>query len=143
MAAPGTELQQAIHDVLVADTDLMALVAGIYDSTRTSDGPYPDPFGAADAYVSFGPETVVIDHMNGLRAEDVSLQIDVWSQSVGRWRCRDICHRIERLLDNVPLSLPTHAHAVTVLEQKRILPDVDEAITHGVLVFTVTLEDRD
>lgn len=144
MAEPETELQKAIYDALKGSATLMALVHDVYDDTRLSDAQMAAgaPFGAADGYVSFGPESTVASDFDCIALDDVTVQLDVWSRKVGRVHCKQICRAVRDVLKDVTLSLPTHGHLTTDLVLQRILPDPNEAITHGVMQFTAHIEER-
>ncbi len=135
MTAPDVELQGAIFAAVEANAELMALIGGIYDSVPE------DPYGAATAYVSFGPSTFNLGEFECLRAEEHVVQLDVWSKAVGRVECKDICHRLKRLLGEVDLPLSENAFVRGRLVLGRILPDPADGVSHGVLQFNYDLED--
>lgn len=136
MTAPDVELQGVIVAAVEADTELMALIGGIYDAKTEN------PYGAATAYVDFGPSTVNPEEFECIRAEAHVVQLDVWSKAVGRIECKDICHRLKRLLSDVNLPLSENAFVRGRLVLGRILPDPADGISHGVLQFNFDLEDQ-
>lgn len=135
MTAPDVELQGAIVAAVKADAELMALLGGIYDSVPEA------PYGATTAYVSFGPSTLNLGQFEGLRAEEHVVQLDVWSKAVGRIECKDICHRLKRLLSGAELPLSENGFVRGTLVLGRILPDPADGVSHGVLQFNFDLED--
>ena len=145
MAEPETELQKAIYDALKGSAAVMALVHDVYDDTRLSDAQKAAgaPYGIADGYVSFGPESTVPDDYDCIGLDAVTVQLDIWSRKVGRLHCKQICRAVRDALKDVELDLPTHGHLTTDLVLQRILPDPDEAITHGVMQFTAHIEERE
>ena len=123
----------------------MALVHDVYDDTRLSDTQKDAgaPYGTAGGYVSFGPESTVPDDYDCIGLDEVTVQIDVWSHKVGRLHCKQICRAVRDALKDVELDLPTHGHLTTDLALQRVLPDPEEAITHGVMQFTAHIEERE
>lgn len=145
MASPDTELQGAIFAALKASAEVMALVHDVYDDLRLSDEAKTAgaPYGTAGGYISFGPESSVPDDFDCLPGDEITVQIDVWSNKVGRVHCKAICGAVRGVLKGVTLSLPTHAHVVLDLVLYRVLPDPQEGITHGVMQFEALVEEGD
>ncbi|MBC7154493.1 MAG: DUF3168 domain-containing protein [Rhodobacteraceae bacterium] len=143
MAAPESELQKAIYDALKGSAAVMAQVSDVYDDTRLSDAQKAAgaPWGAEDGYISFGPESTVADDHDCIAIDEITVQLDVWSRRVGRLHCKQVCHAVRQALKDVTLTLPTHGHLTTDLVLQRILPDPDDAITHGVMQFTAHVEE--
>ncbi|WP_136440304.1 DUF3168 domain-containing protein [Pacificoceanicola onchidii] len=144
MASPDTEFQKAMYDALKGSPEVMALVDDVYDDLRLGgqQGFSDAPFGSSDGYISFGPEVAVPDDAECIDMDEISIQIDVWSRKVGRVHCKAICSAVRKVLKDVVFDLPTHGHVTTDLDLQRILPDPDNAITHGVLQFTAHIEER-
>ena len=144
MSAPDLELQGALYQALTGSAAVMGLVHAVYHDTRLADPQVAGgaPWGAAEAYISFGPETGQPASFDEINLTAQTVQLDVWSRRPGRVQCKAICWAVRQLLDGARLALPTHAHVSLQLFQHRILPDPDAAITHGVLQFTALIEER-
>lgn len=142
MDDPETELQTAIYDALKDSDYIMMLIHDVYDDTRLDDTQKAAgaPYGAADGYISFGPESTVPDEYDCIAMDEITIQLDIWSRKIGRAHCKQICRAVRDVLKDVTLALPTHGHLTTDLTLQRILPDPDSAVTHGVLQFTAHIE---
>lgn len=145
MTEPEVELQKAFCDALKGSSKVMALVHDVYDDTRLTDSQKAAgaPYGAEGAYISFGPELTVPDDYDCISSDEITVQLDIWSRKVGRLHCKQICRAVRGALKDVELDLPTHRHLTTDLVLQRILPDPDDAITHGVMQFTAHIEERE
>lgn len=90
MSGLGCEpLQKAIYDALTADSALMALVTGLYDRV---------PEGTAMPYVLFSQATAK-DASNATDpAEEIRLELRVYSRSGGRKQALDVLERIHTVL---------------------------------------------
>lgn len=131
---PDEELQRAIHALLTGDGPLMGLIGGVYDAVPTS------AFKGKSAYVSFGPEYGSPQGLLGVSSSELTVQLDVWSKEEGRLGCKAVADRIERILCDGALTLTENAISSCTLELKRILPDPERGIAHGVLQFVFEIE---
>ena len=134
MAAPENELQAAIWGVLVADTDLAALVGNkVYDRVPMASDVAP--------YVTFGPSDHVPEDAECIDGIDVSVQVDVWSEKQGGFKeCKEITWAIRKALHEVEIDLPTHALAEMRVTQTRHFRDPDGITSHGVVTVEAQLE---
>jgi len=135
MTAPANELQTAIYEVLMADVDIQAIVAGrVYDRAPQDD---------AAPSITFGPANEVPTDSECVRAELHTLQIDVWSEKQGGFKeCKEIISLIKRALHEVPLTLATHAALDPRVTLTRVMRENDGLTSHGVIQLTVEIEER-
>lgn len=130
----ASELQKAIHDALVADAAVGALVGDrIYDGV---------PSNAEFPYVSFGVSQQVTDDMDCIDGEQQYLQIDAWGRSQGRTRiCKDIVAAVKGALHQQDLDLANgHALANLQVESIRVFLDSDGITAHGVISLRADVE---
>ena len=141
MSDPSTELQGAICTVLKADAALMLLVDDIYDDTRLTDAQKSTgkPWGAAGAYINFGPEQILPDDAACIYGDEHVIQLDVWSRKVGRLHCKAICYAVLALMRE-GIVMNRHAMVTLTRRQFQILPDREHGVTHGVLQFSIRIE---
>lgn len=135
MTAPGLEIQTLLYQTLTGHPPLMALVDGVYDRIPDS------PFGAKQAYVSFGASDMNPMDPEGLVMEERSVQIDVWSRKVGFPECHKICAEVKAALHlNEDIQLTDNALVEIQLEFERVFRDPDGLTSHGVLQFRIDIE---
>lgn len=136
---PSYELIAKMFEVMKARTSLTDLVPGtsIYD--RAPDGvilTYP--------YISLGPTIVIPADAECSRAEEITVQWDVWTsgpnEQFGSVMCRKICHEIKLALHDVDLALTINAVVTLQCDMIRILDDPNPAIRHGVVSLTGEVE---
>lgn len=135
MTAPANELQTAIYSALMADVDIQALVGGrVYDRAPQDD---PSPS------ITLGPSDEVPTDSACVRAEQHTIQIDVWSEKQGGFKeCKDIVSLIKRAVHEVPLVLATHAPLDARVTLTRTMRENDGLTSHGVVQVTVEIEER-
>jgi len=128
MASPQWELQGLIWSTLDA-----ALTVPIHDSV---------PESAVKPYVSFGPEDWTPADAECIQGEEVTIQLDLWSDDriEGRKTCKEVMFDIRKALHNVPLLLAEHAYVDGQLILSRIGDDPEEKIVHGVMQFTFMID---
>lgn len=138
----STELIRAMFDTLRATTAVAALVDGrIYDPPpQKQDGSPAVPF----PYISLGPSTTIPDDADCIPAEEITVQLDIWSSGSGAAHssveCRKICDAVKRALHGADLVLSGNALVTLQHELTRIMDDPNPAINHGAVQFTATVE---
>jgi hypothetical protein len=101
--AAAAALRAAIHDALVADTPLTAVLGG----TKIYDEP---PKSAAFPYVTLGEARVFSDFStDGGRGEEHQLTLHAWSRQGGHKEAHMIAGALLQALDDAPLTLADHA----------------------------------
>ena len=99
--AASAALRAAIHDALVADAPLSALLGG----PRVYDEP---PKSIAFPYVTLG-ETRVADFSTGTeRGEEHHLTLHAWSRQGGHKEAHLVAGALLQALDDAPLTLTDH-----------------------------------
>jgi hypothetical protein len=101
MPAVSTALRAAIHDALVADTALGAVLGGakIYDEP---------PRGATFPYVTLGEARVSDISGDGAPAQEHQLTLHAWSRHGGHREAHEIAGALLQALDDAPLTLGGH-----------------------------------
>lgn len=133
------ELQVAIVKRLKADASVKALIKDrVYDRI---------PMKAAQVtaelpYVSFGPEQDMPDHIDCINGGDIVMQIDVWSDKVGRGEAKTIARAVRDALDDADITLGDNALVCLSYEGRRILADPDGLTTHIAMSFQATVEEH-
>lgn len=135
--APPFEIQTFLVARLKSDTSVMALVNGIYDVPPT------DPWGAKKAYISFGPTDVIPDDADCVVGETHTVQIDIWSRSVGMPECKKICAAVKRCLHDADAAFAENALVEIECTLYRTMRDPDGLTNHGVMQFEFKIEDLD
>lgn len=133
--SPEFEIQAFTVATLKASPTLMALIDGVYDV------PPPNPFGAKQAYVSLGPTDTVIDDADCVDGWLHTLQIDVWSRSVGMPACKKIMTEVKRALHANSAELNENGLSEIRLSLMRTMRDPDGQTNHGVMQFEFAVED--
>lgn len=132
MSDPSLDLQKAIIQHLKDDGAVNALVAQrIYDNV-----PAATPF----SYISYGSDQVLQDDVSCITAYEVSIQIDVWSRSVGQPDMKRIAGAVRASLHDADLTLDNHALVLLEHEQTRYLQDPDGLTSHGALTFKALVD---
>lgn len=134
MTSPAYEIQVLLVSTLKANAAVMALVDGVYDTVPAN------PFGAKKAYISLGPEDFVPDDAECLAGELHTVQIDVWSRSVGMPECKKICSAVRDALHEVDLQLADNAFCECRLTLSQTMRDPDGITIHGAMQFEIAIE---
>lgn len=126
------ELQVAIINRLKGDAAVTSLLAGgIHDRV---------PKGVILPYASFGPEQEIPEDSDCLRASEIFLQIDVWSDDPGFREVRRISRAIEDALHDASITLDENALVYLAFDGRRVLRDRDGLTSHAVLTFRAGVE---
>lgn len=132
MTAPANQLQQAVWQALVADTELNALISGrIFDFV---------PHDAVLPYVSFGPMDDLNADAGCIRCSEMHMQIDVWSDRRGFKECKAIAGLVDNVLSAGNIILPECRLISLTQERSLFLRDPDGLISHGVLGYVALIE---
>ncbi|MBK3745622.1 DUF3168 domain-containing protein [Paraburkholderia aspalathi] len=131
MTSPTLELQQALFSRLTTNAALIALIGDrVYDWVPENPT-YP--------YVSFGPMDETSADADCVDAFEISMQLDVWSRSVGYEEARQVADVIRRAL-KADLSLTENALVYLVHRQTRVFRDPDGLTSHAALTFEAVAE---
>lgn len=133
------DLQDLILVTLKADTTLMAMINGVWDSVPAAAISFAAP---KLAYISFGPHDYVEDDADCLIAGVHTFQLDAWSRTVGFPMCKQICDRVKAVLHEADLAIPTtNALAFIRVPSVRFMRDADGTTSHGIIAVTAAIEE--
>jgi hypothetical protein len=124
---PGLALQGAINTTLRAATAVTALVGTrIYDRV---------PQGVAFPFIQLGDVQGIDDgHDCGDAAEEVFLDVHVWSRAVGKVEAQTITASVKAALHKHPPALATGWRCVELMvRDTRTVTDTDVNTTHVVM----------
>ncbi|ABF71264.1 p012 [Rhizobium phage 16-3] len=132
----SAELQKLLFTTLTGTAGVMALAGGVYDRVPA------DPYKTKTAYVSFGPSDVVDDSADCIISGEHTFQLDVWSKAVGQVEAKRLVDLIYNALHEQSLELTENALAEIRVDFRRVFPDQDPLITHGVVTVTASIEEE-
>lgn len=135
MANPSLELQTLLYTTLKATPSVVALVDNVYDRVPA------DPFGALNAYISFGPHDVVEDGADCIESGVHTLQLDCWSRAVGQTACKNIVDAVKVALHERELVLTNNALVEIRVIMRRVFRDPDGITSHGVVMVEAIVEE--
>lgn len=135
MPGPSTELQKAVHGALLADPDVIALIAGRVYDRRPRDNEFP--------CLTYGPSDVVREDLTCISLEEVALQLDCWTRAGGTLHlCRTLVDTVAAALHLAKLDLDAHALARLRVDTVRVFQDSDGLTAHGVVTLVAEIERR-
>lgn len=131
------ELKAAVVSALKADPAVSGFVGARVYGRPSADAVTP--------YISIGPTTVVDDSSEGIPAQDITLQLDVWSAGTGEAysdaEASKIAGAIRAALHDAELGLPTAGLVLLQHRITRIVRDPDGITHHGIVTLAATVED--
>lgn len=132
----GKELWGAVRSALIADTDVMADLNGIYDKSLPAD-----PWGTKQSYMTRGPLVGSQEDADCIIGQEVTLQLDIWSRDPNRWSTDDIISAVRKRLHNQEVALTENALVSLEVTLWRVLDDPDGKTIHGVVQLTARVEE--
>lgn len=125
------EIQGAVTARLKSTAAVTALVG-----TRVLDNV---PANTPRPYISFGPSDAVSDDADCIDADEISFQIDCWSDEPGFVQVRRMADAVRRALVE---ELTINANALVLFEHRstRVFRDSDGVTNHGAMTFTTIVE---
>lgn len=132
---PQAELQKLIYETLRGTSAIMNMVGDVYDRVPA------DPFGSKDQYISFGSSDVLNDGADCIASGAHSFQIDIWSRSVGQVNAKRLVDLVSKALDQQDLQLTENALVEINIDFRRVFPDSDPLITHGVVMVSARIDE--
>ena len=126
-------LQKLIFDTLRAEAVVTSLIGSrVYD--RVPEGPtFP--------YVSFGAYDFVSDESDCIDAGEHTLQIDVWSRSVGRVQAKQITDAVRRSLHGLDADMGAFGLVEMRADFAQVIGDPDGLTSHGIVTVTAMIEE--
>jgi hypothetical protein len=133
MSTAAAALRAAIHDALVADTPLTALLGG----AKVYDEP---PATLAFPYVTLG-EARVNDYSTGTEpGEEHQLTVHAWSRQGGHREAHMIAGALLQALDDAPLTLADHRLVNLRFALADIRREADGRTYHALVRFRAVTE---
>lgn len=132
MTSASLELQGAIVARLKSVSGVTALIG-----QRTYDAA-PDP--VTFPYVSLGPSDELSDNAECKQADEVTMQIDVWSRATGFPEVRRIAAAVRAALHEFEASLTDNAFVLIEHRQTRFLRDPDGLTSRAAMEFRAIIE---
>jgi hypothetical protein len=132
-ASASLPVQAAVLALLNADTELMALVQGVFDWVAEKQ-PYP--------YVVLGDAIETADNTHDSHGSNTVITLHVWSQYRGYAQALTIASRLRALLEHRPLTIAGHGHVATYFVSQQTLTDPEPPgdIRHVPVSFRVLTE---
>lgn len=131
------ELQRYLYAKLRTVSEVINLAGGrVYDHVPNADGKVTAKF----PYVSFGPSNMVDDYADCVEGETHTIQLDVWSRSVGQGECKNIVDGIRKALKRSPPELADNAVVGVNIPICQIVRDPDGLSTHGIIQVEIMVE---
>lgn len=133
LESPALALRAAIHDALVADGPLLALLGG----PKVHDAP---PKEADFPFVALG-EAVVADWSTATeRGTEQQLTLHVFSRSGGRAEAFAIAAAVQEALHDAPLALSAHRLANLRATTAEVVREADGRTYHALVRFRAVTE---
>ena len=133
MPTAAVALRAAIHDALIADSALAALLGGprVYDEV---------PRDAAFPYVTLG-ECRITDWSTGSDSgEEHQLTLHAWSRQGGHSEAHEIAGTLLQALDDAPLTLSGHTLVNLRFALADIRREADGRTYHALVRFRAVTE---
>ena len=135
MPTASSALRAAIHDALVADAPLTALLGG----PRVYDEPPPNP---AFPYVTLG-EARIADFSTGTeRGEEHQLTLHAWSRQGGHKEAHLVAGALLQALDDAPLTLDDHRLVNFRFALADVRREADGRTYHALVRFRAVTEPQ-
>ncbi|WP_435610680.1 DUF3168 domain-containing protein [Streptomyces sp. C10-9-1] len=130
---PLPAVHAAVRKALADDTDLMALVSGVFDQTPETI-PYP--------YITLGEAIGTPDNAHDRTGQETVVTLHVWTQHRGHTPGLEIAARMRAVLDHRPLAVIGHDHIATRFEFQQTLTDPEPPgdIRHVVARYRIVTE---
>lgn len=125
---PEWFVQKAVYAALTGDTDLMAVITGVYDHV---------PAETTVPYIVIGDDTSIEFDTKTNVGEEVTLTIHIWSEHEGRKELKEIQGHLARILHDQLLTVEDHNTVLVRREYAETLRDPDGATWHGVVRFRI------
>ena len=133
MSTATAALRAAIHDALVADDALTAMLGG----AKVYDEP---PANAAFPYVTLGEARVTDFSAGEERLEEHQLTLHAWSRQGGHKEAHGIAGALLQVLDDAPLSPDGHQLVNLRFSLADIRREADGRTYHALVRFRAVTE---
>ena len=116
-------LQKAVYDALTANTDLTAVVSGVYDHV---------PADTAFPYVTIGETTIADWSSKSFDGQVHALTLHIWSRARGRKEVKEIMALLYDTLHDASLSVEDQELVNIRFDFGQTLLDADGFTVHGI-----------
>lgn len=128
------EFQKHIRDLLIGNAAVAGFVTDrVYDSVPESKD-FP--------YISFGPHEVIEDDADGIECGEHTLQLDVWTKTIGVVEAKRIVSAVRKALHRNTTEMTVNAIVTLEVSSTRVFPDPNPPISHGVITLTANIEEK-
>lgn len=124
-------LQQAVYAQLTGDTQLMALISGVFDEVTTA---------ARMPYVVLADVHELASEAHDRGGVDASMVIDVWSVYRGYTEVATIAANVDRLLHRRALTVAGFTHVSIANETHQFMRDPDPDLRRCSTRYRIWLE---
>lgn len=126
--------QDAVYDLLAADSTLQTLLGGSVGSPKVYDHVGTN---RTHPYAVLGDATELKDDTFSRSGKRVSFPVDVWSRYEGSKEVKQIADRIAIVLEGVALTITGYEHIRTVHDKTEAGRDADGVSRRAAVWFTV------
>ena len=131
----GKELWDAVRDALLADSEVMGLVDAVFDKIPANR------WREKKIHVSRGPFYGSPEDADCIVGQEITVQLDIWSQRPDRWSMDDAVSAVRRALHDRELQLTESALVSLEVILWRIFDDPDPLTVHGVVQLRARVEE--
>jgi hypothetical protein len=135
VSSSSAELQKLVRDTLMANADITALAAGVYDNVPAS------PFASKTAYIVLGETDGTPDDAECIYGVEANITLHVWSKAVGKVECKRLTDLVRRALHRQPLSMTDNALVSIEVEFHNVRTDPDGVSSHGIVQVRALIEE--
>lgn len=124
-------LQETIYTRLTGDTDLMALITGVFDEV---------PEATTYPYLVLGEVTETPDEAHDRSGIDATITLHGWSAYKGYRELAQILSQLDRILHRQPLVVEGFQKVSLAQQQHQFVRDPDPDVRHLVARYRAWLE---
>lgn len=95
-AMAGHKLQESVYAALTADSDLAALLSGVYDEP---------PAAATYPYIAMGDTSVRLSDLKDRDGAQISFDITLWSNEPSQMQVKELMAAADKVLDKAGLTV--------------------------------------
>jgi hypothetical protein len=131
-ASPSLDLQKAVIDALKASSGMEPWVADRIYTAAPASPVFP--------YVTIGPAEETSTPYECIDGFELSLQLDVWTRTMGYTDTKQIAAEIRSALHDAELVLDDFGTVLVEHEVTRFLTEKDGLTRHGVVMIRALVE---
>lgn len=126
-------IQQAVYDILKADSVLMGKVSGIYDEVPTN---------SVFPYITLGEMTSIPYRAFSVFGEETTVTLHIWSRAKGFKESAAILSDVNRLLADTEITVAGYEIASCSYEFSETLRDEDGITRHIPVRYRIQLQQQ-